>query len=191
MGRLLEFFRLRLGRDPFSVLVGPHLLHLYRVGYRFTGKREDAEDLVQALLLRLYPRRNELHQIADLRQWLVRALYNLFIDTIRRSARDPLEGAAGDEALCALQDPGPGPETSVEHGRLQARIAEALARLDVDQRVVVTLHDMEGYNLSELAKLLDLPLGTVKSRLHRGRNRLREAWKGEPFAVADRVSRQR
>lgn len=191
MGRLLEVLGRALPRDPFSLLVGPHLAHLYRVAYRFCGKREDAEDLVQALMLRLYPKRDELRGIADLRQWLVRVLYNLFIDRVRRSGRDPLEGAAGDEILAVQRDPTPDPEQSTERLRLQARIAEALARLDADWRVVVSLHDMEGYSLAELSQVLDLPLGTVKSRLHRARSRLRELLHEEPFSAAGRVSNQR
>jgi RNA polymerase sigma-70 factor (ECF subfamily) len=190
MGKFVQFLKRSIGRDPFSLLVGPYVGDLYRAAYRFTGRVEDAEDLVQSLLLRLYPKRTELAGIEDLRPWLVRALYNLFVDALRRSGREPTAGAAGDEVLAELRSPDPGPHEGAARTELQAHIATALDRLSAEQRVIVTLHDMEGYNLLELAQILDLPVGTVKSRLHRGRVALRELLRREPFPAAERVNRQ-
>ncbi|HUF22444.1 MAG TPA: RNA polymerase sigma factor [Burkholderiales bacterium] len=190
MGKFVQFLKRSIGRDSFSLLVGPHVYDLYRAAYRFTGHPEDAEDLVQSLLLRLYPKREELSRVDDLRPWLVRALYNLFIDTVRRSGREPTFGAAGEEAIEQLQSPEAGPAESAYRAQLQAHIAEALEALSVEHRVVVSLHDMEGYNLLEVAQVLDLPIGTVKSRLHRARARLRETLRMEPFPAARRVNGQ-
>jgi RNA polymerase sigma factor (sigma-70 family) len=190
MGKFVQFLKRGVGRDPFSVLVGPYIYDLYRAAYRFTGRPEDAEDLVQSLLLRLYPKRGELAQVEELRPWLVRALYNLFVDNLRHAGREPVSGADGEDVIAQLHDPAPGPAESADRAQLQARIAEALEALSVEHRVVVSLHDMEGYNLLEVAQVLDLPIGTVKSRLHRARARLRESLQMEPFSAPRRVNGQ-
>ncbi|MEX0959226.1 MAG: RNA polymerase sigma factor [Burkholderiales bacterium] len=190
MGQFVQFLKRSVGRDPFSLLLRAHIHDLYRAAYRFCGRREDAEDLVQTLLLRLYPKRDELAKVEDLRPWLVRALYNLFVDNVRRAGREPVSGALGDEAIEPLHATEPGPEEAAERKHLQSRIAAALAELSVEHRAVVTLHDMEGYNITELAQSLDLPVGTVKSRLHRARARLRECLGMEPFSESGRVDRQ-
>lgn len=190
MGKFVQFLKRSIGRDPFSLLVGPHVYDLYRAAYRFTGRAEDAEDLVQTLLLRLYQKREELSLVDDLRPWLVRALHNLFIDTVRRSGREPSFGAAGEEAIEQLQNPEAGPAEAAEQTRIRALIAAGLNQLNIEQRVVLTLHDMEGYKLLEIAQVLDLPVGTVKSRLNRARARLRVSLQMEPFPAARRVNRQ-
>lgn len=191
MGKFVQFLRRSIGRDSFSLLLGPHIHHLYRTAYRFTGRSEDAEDLVQSLLLRLYPKREELTRVDDLRPWLLRALYNLFVDSVRHSGREPVAGAAGEELISQLHSPDAGPAETAAQTQLQAHISAGLEQLSVEQRVIVTLHDMEGYNLLEVAQVLDLPIGTVKSRLHRGRARLRESLQVEPFSAAKRVEGQR
>ncbi|HWQ37144.1 MAG TPA: RNA polymerase sigma factor [Burkholderiales bacterium] len=190
MGKFVRFLKRSLGQDPFALLLGPYVDSLYRAAYRFTGRVEDAEDLVQSLLLRLYSKREELARVKDLRPWLVRALYNLFVDTVRRNGREPAADATGEEAISQLHGPGPEPVETAARAQLEAQIAAALERLNVEQRVVVTLHDMEGYNLAEISQVLDLPIGTVKSRLHRARARLRECLRRELFCVTQRVSKQ-
>jgi RNA polymerase sigma factor (sigma-70 family) len=73
----------------FERLVRPHLTLLYRLAYRYTGTREDAEDLLQDLMVKLYGRLDELEQVRDLKPWLMRALYNAFVDGVRRRQRIP------------------------------------------------------------------------------------------------------
>jgi len=185
MGTLISLFR-RRGSDPFEDLLAPHVEHLYRLAYRFTGNREQAEDLVQDLLVKLYPRSDELAEVAQLRPWLARTLYHQFIDQKRREQRAPFVAEeAGLEAVDT--DPRSDPEGGVERDRLQQRLTAALATLNPDQRALVALHDMEGYTLVELEPLLSTPLGTLKSRLHRARARLRSALAMEP-SRADRRS---
>src|SRR5258706_9200148 len=76
-------------QTDFERLLRPHLDHLYKLAYRFTGATDRAEDLIQDLLVRLYPRRDELTKVEQPRPWLVRVMYRLFIDQVRRDARAP------------------------------------------------------------------------------------------------------
>lgn len=188
MGTIVQLFR-RRQPDSFEDLLAPHIEHLYRLAYRFTGQRDEAEDLVQDLLLKLYPRRHELEHIEALRAWLSRTLYHHFIDTVRRAGRSPLHDATSDVTLLQeIEADTATPEEEVETLQLQRRLTRAMAELNPDQRALVNLHDVEGYTLVELQTLLDTPLGTLKSRLHRARARLRELLEMEPFTEQRRLS---
>jgi RNA polymerase sigma factor (sigma-70 family) len=156
--------------DDFQALLRPHLDRLYRLAYRFTGGVEDAEDLVQELCARLYPRLAELQALDNAAPWLARALHNLFVDQVRRAARSPVEAVA---ELPEVPSPAPGPEDAVARELTLDRIEAALARLPPEQRAVLAWHDIEGYTLEELADSHELPLGTLKSRLHRARAALK------------------
>lgn len=159
-------------RSVFETLLLPHVPHLYRLAYRFCGNRDDAEDLVQDLLAKLYPRAAELTELDRPRPWLSRVLYRMYVDGYRRAARDPVElSDQADTHPTSL----PGPEQAADRAGLQRRIGAALERLNDDQRAVVILHDMEGFSLPEVQLILDVPLGTLKSRLNRAHARLRSA----------------
>lgn len=188
MARIFSLFQRAKGNDAFETLLAPHVEGLYRLAYRFTGNQGDAEDLVQELLTHLYPRRAELAQIRDLKPWLARALYHRFVDSWRQRAHDPLHGAADDDVLAALADPR---DDGRHDALLQAHLNAALSQLNPDQRAVIALHDIEGYTLDELESLLETPLGTLKSRLHRARRELRARLGMEPFATPVRVDKQR
>ena len=179
----------------FESLLRPHLRHLYQTAYRFTGTRADAEDLVQDVLVKLYPRLSELRTVDQLRPWLARVLYRAFVDEWRRRGRRgeqvaPVaqDGAeTGTDPMDRLPCVSPGPEQETQAGLIRARLDAALATLNPEQRAVVALHDMEGYTLEELASLLDCPTGTLKSRLHRARARLRIELDMEPLSALERV----
>jgi RNA polymerase sigma factor (sigma-70 family) len=162
----------------FEALLRPHLDRLYRLAYRFTGARADAEDLVQELCVRLYPRLEELRALDHAAPWLARALHNLFVDQARRAGRSPLQ--AVDE-LPEVPSDAPGPDDQVALDLTLDRIEAALARLPADQRAVLAWHDIEGYTLEELADSHELPLGTLKSRLHRARAALKRNLLGGSF----------
>lgn len=170
----------------------PEVEYLYRLAWRFTGSVADAEDLVQDVLLKLFPRTPELLEIEQIRPWLARVLYRQFVDSVRQQARSPitvLVADAGDEenALDTFPAMKDGPEDHAERSGWRERILAALERLNPEQRAVVTLHDVEGYSLEELETILETPLGTLKSRLHRARQRLRALLPMEPFSAAERV----
>ena len=148
---------------------------LYRLAYRFSGRRENAEDLVQELLVRMVPRLNELRRLEKPGPWLAKSLYHLFIDETRRENRAPI--SLLQDAAIEVEDVAcvnAGPERALHKERWLEQVERAVYRLNPDQRSLVALHDMEGYSLPELADMLDTPIGTLKSRLHRARSRLRE-----------------
>lgn len=159
----------------FESLLAPHLELLWRTAYRFTGRREDAEDLLQELFTRLYPRHEQLTTVLDLRSWLLRSLYHLYVERHRGWMRNALSRSDSDRAqLEAIASEAPGPECAAETDSLRRLLVKALADLDPEQRAVVILHDVEGLTLAELHIRLGIPLGTLKSRLFRGRERLRQ-----------------
>lgn len=169
-------------QDAFSTLVRPHLQALYRLAYRFTGRQHEAEDLLQELLTRLYTRPERLNGIESLRPWLARALYNLYVDERRRLARSPIgylrstaaDGTAEEDTFPVRSDKSTDLNFSTEMAHMRQHLGELVQQLPQEQREVVILHDVEGYELQEAAEILGVALGTVKSRLHRGHERLRE-----------------
>jgi RNA polymerase sigma-70 factor (ECF subfamily) len=181
--------------DEFAQLMREHVPTLYRSAYRWTGAVDRAEDLVQQLLLRLYPRLAELRELDRVRPWALRVMYRIFVDELRRERASPVQfGAelpADSGALSAEDeawlDPGPGPAELAEQELTQERLVRAWERLGEEHRVVLSLHDIEDYTLPELAQIMDIPLGTLKSRLHRARARLRELLAAERIVAADRV----
>lgn len=167
----------------FDELMREHIPTLYRSAYRWTGAVDRAEDLVQELLLRLYPRLPELRAVDRVRPWAFRVMYRIFVDQLRREHSSPVqfgadmhtgssspEGEGGEEFI----DPTAGPAEIVEQQLSQERIVEVWAQLSEEHRVVLSMHDIEDYSLPELAQIMDVPIGTMKSRLHRARTRLRE-----------------
>lgn len=190
MSKLVSLFR-RKAADEFESIVAPHIERLYQHAYRYCGAVQPAEDLVQDLLLKLYPRRSELATIDELGPWLNRSLYNHFVDTTRRNSRTPTHGAQDDSVLTSTPSSTPTPEQEANSRSLQAQLQKALDGLGPEQRALISLHDIEGFTLLELEKMLDTPLGTLKSRLHRSRKHLRDALEVEPFDAALRVNGQR
>ncbi len=182
MGNLLDMMRFRSGPTRFEALVRPHIKGLYRAAYRFVGNSADADDLVQDVLFKVYSKRDKLKKVDKLRPWLMTVLYRAFIDKTRRDGRSRLVLVSsvkqGDENVVdffeATPSPDPGPGEITERMYTGERIKKALAELNEDQRSLCVLHDMEGFTLSELADILDTPMGTLQSRLHRARVRLRK-----------------
>jgi RNA polymerase sigma factor (sigma-70 family) len=178
----------------FDRLMREHVPALYRSAFRWTGSVDRAEDLVQDLLVRLYPRLEELRQLDRLRPWAMRVMYRIFVDQLRRERASPLQFGIDaepndlDEEASQFVDPGAGPADLTEQQFTQERISAAWVRLAEEHRVVLSMHDIEGYSLVELSAIIDVPLGTLKSRLHRARARLRELLATERFSASDRVS---
>lgn len=179
-------------KHSFKKLIQPYLAQLYRLALRYTGNQYDAEDLVQDMVVKLYPRQEELEQIDNLATWLNKILYRMYIDKVRqlRSSRVQTVSALaqddieGDSILDTSTD-GMTPESSLSMLRDIERVQIALDQLNDDQRVVIMLHDVEGYPLEEIEKITGLPVGTVKSRLHRGRLRLKTLLLEGTFLSAD------
>ena len=179
----------------FERLLRPHVPALYRSAYRWTGAVDRAEDLVQQLLVRLYPRLAELRELDQVRSWALRVMYRIFVDELRRERSSPVrfgvepdpDAELPDSEEEAWLDPGPGTMELVEQQLTQERLLRAWAQLGEEHRVVLSMHDIEDYTLPELARIMDIPLGTLKSRVHRARARLRELLSAERINAADRV----
>ncbi len=158
----------------FERLVRPHIEPLYRLAYRLCRHPHDAEDLVQSLMIKIYPRRGEIDDERGLRTWLTRGLYRLYIDRLRQQQRTPTHEAQAFDALEERWVGGePDPETQTARQQQQTQIQAALDQLPEEQRLLINFHDVEGYTLAELATVLDTPVGTLKSRLHRARAKLK------------------
>lgn len=157
----------------------PHIEGLYRFAYRLTGSANDAEELLQSLLSRMFLRFEKMQEIENLKSWLFRSLYNLYIDTYRKHKRE-------DQLFVTSENDDIGqhettPESVTELSLEQKQLMKHIDTLNDDQRSVLLLHDAEGYTLVELEDILQTPIGTLKSRLHRARIQLKESLSTEPF----------
>lgn len=161
----------------FDALLKPHLDRLYRFAFRLAGSKHEAEDLFQDVLTKVFTRLDDLVDIDQPGPWLGRIMYNHFIDDRRRYARRRMVAVSESEVGDGGFDNLPGSlDTAGEAARADniMQLDRALARLSDEHRLVVLLHDAEGYKLTEIQSITDIPVGTIKSRLHRARARLRE-----------------
>ena len=145
---------------------------IYTVAYRLTGNREDAQDLVQEVLVRVQ-RGLRSYQPGSLRGWLGRITTNAFLDDARRRTRRPAVALPDDPDL--VLPASPDAAEAAEAAGLSDHVQGALATLSEEFRVPVVLADVVGLPYAEIAEQLDVPVGTVRSRIHRGRLALREA----------------
>ena len=178
----------------FEDLVRPQVEYLYRLAWRFTGNVTDAEDLLQDVLIKVYPKTREMLAIQKLRPWLAKVLYHQYVDSVRQRKRSPVlelvSGSEGEEdPLDKIPTTREGPEQEAERAGQRDRILAAVRQLNPEQRALIAMHDVEGYSLEELERILETPIGTLKSRLHRARARLRALLPMEPFPSGERVNR--
>ncbi|SIS80990.1 MULTISPECIES: sigma-70 family RNA polymerase sigma factor [Belliella] len=157
----------------------PHIDSMYNFGYRLTFDEDDAKDLVQDTYLKAYRFINSFEQGTNAKAWLFRILKNSFINDYRKKSKQPAKvdyqevetyynsedvdyKMTSDLRVDSLKD------------MLGDEISNALNSLAVDFRTVIILCDLEGFTYEEMAKILDIPIGTVRSRLHRARNLLKD-----------------
>jgi RNA polymerase sigma-70 factor (ECF subfamily) len=154
-------------------VVRDHGARVFRLAYRLTGNRHDAEDLTQEVFVRVF-RSLSQYTPGTFEGWLHRITTNLFLDGVRRKARirfDALPDDAGDR----LAGREPGPAQVYDDANYDADVQAALDQLPAEFRAAVVLCDVEGLTYEEIADVLGVKLGTVRSRIHRGRAQLREA----------------
>ena len=154
-------------------VVREHADRVYRLAYRLSGNRADAEDLTQETFVRVFRSLAE-YTPGTFEGWLHRITTNLFLDMVRRRQRirfDALPDDAGDR----LASREAGPEQAYEQMNLDPEIQQALDELPADFRVAVVLCDLEQLSYEEIAATLGIKVGTVRSRIHRGRVLLRQA----------------
>jgi RNA polymerase sigma-70 factor (ECF subfamily) len=155
----------------FESLIRPHYDVLYRAAYRLTRSVHDAEDLVQEVCVRAYPRLEALAGLDNARGWLLCVMQRLFIDQLRRYERSHVEALDVRHEQTLVSD-APGVLEQADAVLRRQRLDRAWQRLAKEQRVLLALHDIEGYSLAELVQITGLKEGTLKSRLHRARVKL-------------------
>ncbi|GAB3245738.1 hypothetical protein GCM10027456_16180 [Kineosporia babensis] len=153
-------------------IVREHSARVYRLAYRLTGNQHDAEDLTQEVFVRVF-RSLSSYTPGTFEGWLHRITTNLFLDQARRKQRIRFDNLT-DEVTDRLPGREAGPERAWEHNNLDYDVQRALDALPPDFRAAVVLCDIEGLSYEEIAATLDVKLGTVRSRIHRGRALLRE-----------------
>jgi RNA polymerase sigma-70 factor (ECF subfamily) len=165
----------------FEDIVRRYSRHVYNVAYRMAGNDADAKDLTQEAFLRVYRALRKVEPGTSLDSWLYRIVTNLFIDMLRKRPKGrvesldaPVTTAKGNEIERSIPDPSGSPEEVVVTPMLDGDIQRALDSLTDDLRMVVILSDIEGLAYEEIAQAMRVPVGTVKSRLHRARKVLRD-----------------
>lgn len=158
----------------------PLLDQLYGGALRMTRNPQDAEDLVQETYLKAYKSFGSFTPGTNLKAWLYRIMTNTYINSYRKKQRRPLETSADEVTDNQLYTSSSHDSTGLESAEVEAlkampnsRISEALNALNEDYRMVVYYADVEGMAYKEIADVMDIPIGTVMSRLHRGRKQLR------------------
>ncbi len=187
--------RKKPARAEFETLALPHLNSLYGAAYRLTRNPRDAEDLVQDAMLRAYRFWDSFQKDSNCKAWLFRILTNTFITSYqkRKRGREVIAAAAAEQAAtdgvlvqedaASLRDP----ERQLIDRTLSDDVARALEALPADFRLAVVLCDVEGFSYKEIAEIMECPVGTVMSRLYRGRRLLKKSLRS--FAVAEGIIR--
>ncbi|NUS42212.1 MAG: RNA polymerase sigma factor SigE [Mycobacteriaceae bacterium] len=152
-------------------LVREHADRVYRLAYRLAGNPQDAEDLTQETFIRVF-RSLSSYQPGTFEGWLHRITTNLFLDMVRRRSRIRMEALPEDYDRVPAD--GPGPEQTYHDARLGHELQAALDSLAPEFRAAVVLCDIEGLSYEEIGATLGVKLGTVRSRIHRGRQALRD-----------------
>ncbi|WP_236587951.1 sigma-70 family RNA polymerase sigma factor [Marivirga aurantiaca] len=157
----------------------PHIDAMYNFAYRLTLDEDDAKDLVQETYLKAFRFIKSFEEGTNAKAWLFRILKNSFINNYRKTSKQPnkvdyqeVESYYNSESVDEKITTDLRVET-VQH-MIGDEITNALNSLDIDFRTVIILCDLEGFTYEEMAKILDIPIGTVRSRLHRARNLLKE-----------------
>ncbi len=166
-------------RQVFEELVEPQLPTLFRLACRMVRAREDAEDLVQETCLKAFRAFHQFQLGSDCKAWLITILINTYRDWVRRSLKQPRPVGFDDfadfysqlqqeQAQQTIQNP----EDAAIHHNLERLVRMAIDDLPPEFRLAVFLADVEGYSYKEIAEIVGCPIGTVMSRLYRGRQLL-------------------
>lgn len=154
-------------------IVAQHSGRVYRLAYRLTGNPHDAEDLTHDVFIRVF-RSLHSYQPGTFEGWLHRITTNVFLDKMRRKQRIRFD-ALPEDAAYRMASTEPGPEQVYDQTHFGDDVQRALAQLSPEFRAAVVLCDIEGLSYEEIAATLGVKLGTVRSRIHRGRAQLRES----------------
>jgi RNA polymerase sigma factor (sigma-70 family) len=161
----------------------PHIDSMYNFAFRLTMDEDDANDLVQDTYLKAFRFISSFEQGTNAKAWLFRILKNSFINDYRKKSKEPAKVDYQDVETTYNSDEASETEHTTDlrfetvQDMIGDEVASALNSLPVDFRTVIILCDIEGFTYEEMAKILDIPIGTVRSRLHRARNLLKDKLK--------------
>jgi RNA polymerase sigma-70 factor, ECF subfamily len=160
-------------RAAFEELVRQHYQQAYTIAYRLTGSHADADDLTQEALVRAYQSFDRYQRHLPFANWLYRIMVNLHIDQVRRRPRHRVESVDAVEGGLEIADRSGDPAEVLLARELDERLQTALAKLPHEFRTAVLLCDVQGFSYEEIAEIMRCSIGTVRSRVHRGRKQLR------------------
>src|SRR3954447_14074597 len=155
--------------DAWEELLALYGERIYNLAFHFAGAAADAEDLTQEIFLRLYQNLRLYRGDVPLAAWALRLSRNLCIDHYRRARRERRADGVSDEVLAQMPAGGDDPQTQAQRRQQLRTVYRELEAMSEDLAEVVLLRDLQGWSQEETAAWLEVPVGTVKSRLHRGR----------------------
>lgn len=185
--------------EAFEELVLRYEKRVYTIAYRYMGNREDASDLAQEALIKVYKNLKKFRGESSFSTWLYRIVANVCRDALRKRAGkkeasldSPISTSEG-ELKREVEDTSPTPDILLEQREQADYIQEMISRLDPKYRVVIVMREIQGFTYEEIASQLGCSLGTVKSRLSRARKILRDSIveDGELYAVYSRLEGQK
>ncbi|MBQ6347292.1 MAG: sigma-70 family RNA polymerase sigma factor [Clostridia bacterium] len=167
--------------SAFNALMGMHERRMYAVALRMCGNPEDAQDCLQEAMLRIYRAISGFKAQSSFSTWVYRITMNTCLDELRRRKNRPNTSLDGlYDAGWSPVDPGTTPEKSALIGDMRRQLQAFIRELPEDMRAAIVLRDIEGYSYDEIASMLDANVGTIKSRISRGREKLREKIASRP-----------
>jgi RNA polymerase sigma-70 factor (ECF subfamily) len=183
-------------REAYRVLVERHSRNVYRLAYRMTGNRHDAEEVVQEAFLRAYQKLRQFSGQANFGTWVYRIAANYAIDRMRQRASEdsrrqlpsrPVEEGLEVDPVAIVSDPAPSPERLAQSAQLAARMKQALDLLTPAERTAIVMRHWEGCPIDEIAAVLKSSTNATKNTVFRAVAKLRKAL--EPFSEAHSVAR--
>ncbi|MBP3320017.1 MAG: sigma-70 family RNA polymerase sigma factor [Ruminiclostridium sp.] len=161
-------------RKAFEALVALHSRRVYNLALGYTGRHHDAEEIAQTVFVKVWKALPQFRGASAFSTWLYRLTLNACTDHYRREKKRRGDLSLDDPDLSPIRDAAPSPEEIVIQWEEEAILRKALAELPEQHRVILILREMDGLDYQEIAQVLEIQVGTVKSRLARARRALRE-----------------
>jgi len=157
--------------DSWETIVRTHAGRIFGLSYRYTGSRDEAEDLTQEIFIRIYQTLGSFHsETGSFTNWTLRVSRNLIIDRYRQARRFQQFGGSPEiEAMHIEDENRPSAQRKIEQAEASRLLRDALRGLSPENKEAIILRDLQGMGYQEIAEVLGIPEGTVKSRINRGR----------------------
>lgn len=195
---IVEEFKKTLDPSLFKLLIRRYQNRIFNSAYRMLGSREEAEEVVQETFLKMHQNLGSFRAEASFNSWIFRICHNVCVDVLRTrqrrrgitvvsfNSRSAGDDGEGDSFVHQVADDRPEPQRILDMKEEGAMVAECLQKLPDSQRAVLVLHDIDGFSYQEIADIVGEKIGTVRSRLHYGRLKLKELmdpyYTGQPAA---------